>query len=508
MIALFLTSFDSLYLMNINPKTRDKNLDQIVGKLLKWDFSRIAKFKPHSVVTTQRYIKTNDDFVVSDKSKANLLQNKDDATAYNGYMSDATRRHVKSILENWLTAIELNTSMNFPGSFPSQEIYPTFVTLTLPCKQMHDDRDLKEDCFHPFMNEMIRNWKVKNYLWVSETQKNGNIHFHVMFDRAVPALRLRQIWNKHINKFPYCYVQDYASTQKYIYRAGFHVRTEMLEQKIIANLKAAKDQNRKITKAEARKKEEKRQKEAYEKGVAANWNDPNTTDIHALKSIKKLTAYVSKYFTKKPEIKPPKLAHNQKVVEENGKYYIETTPDADTETMWGDSNRVAFVPTFTVRRMRGRIWGAAAALKSPDTKPVPFACTIDRKVCEMVQYEATYTRKIKTSVPWTDITGQIRYKVVKSEVEEKINYEAPEYPEASQHREALKYLIALKNVVSADEIKKASERAGPLFVEMKGEVIPLRDPQRTLMQEHAPELYQEYQGHYRNIFQTLYAEAA
>ncbi|MBB3840736.1 DNA-binding ferritin-like protein (Dps family) [Runella defluvii] len=490
--------------MTFNPQKRDKTLDTIVGKTLKWDFARIAKFKPHSVVSTQRYVKTTE-YEVSATSKANLLQNKMD-TGYNGYMSEATRRHVKGILENWLTAIELNVSMAFPTSFPSEKVYPTFVTLTLPCKQMHDDRDIKEDCFHPFMNEMIRNWKVKNYLWVSETQKNGNIHFHVLFDRAVPALRLRQIWNKHIDKFPYCYVQDYADTQKYIYRNGFFVRPEMLEQRIIANMKAAKDQGRKVTKSEAKKVESKRQKEAYEKGVAAKWKDPNTTDIHSLKSIKKLSAYVSKYFTKKPEIVKPKLAENQKLVEESGKYFIETTPDESQEVMWGDSNRVPYTPVFQVRKMRGRIWGASAALKAPETKPVAYQCVISRRTCEMVSYQTTVTNIKPVTVTSTDIFGTVTSKTVKRRVTEHINYESPEYPEPILNHVALRYLDTLRTkVVTEDEIKKASERAGPLFVEMKGEVIPLKDPQRTNMEAFAPELYKEYRAHYVTVFQNLYA---
>ncbi|WP_041340248.1 rolling circle replication-associated protein [Runella slithyformis] len=488
---------------------RDKSLDKIVGKVLKWDFSRIAKFKPHSVVTTQRYMKTGDftgSYEVSATSKANLLQNKDDATGYNGYMSEATRRHVKGILENWLTSIELNALLSYPVAVNAQGVYPTFVTLTLPCKQMHDDRDLKENCFHPFMNEMIRKYGVKNFLWVSETQKNGNIHFHAIFDRKVDAYVLRHCWNRHIDKFPYCYVQDYASTQRFIYRKGFFVRKDMYEMGVAAALKRAKAEGRKMTKAEAGRNEEKRQRNAYELGEASKWKNPNSTDIHALKSIKKLTAYVSKYFTKKPEIKAPVLAENQRLVENNGKYFIETTPGPDDEQMWGDSNLKAYTPTFTVRRMRGRIWGSSAALKAPETKPVPFSCVLDRKVCEMVTYEAQFTRKIKTSVPWTDITGQTRYKVVKHEVTETTTYEAPEYPENTQHRAALRYLINLKEtVVSQDEIKKATERAGPLFLEMKGEVIPLRDTQRELMQEYAPDLYQEYNTHYKNVFARLYS---
>lgn len=489
---------------------RDKSLDKIVGKVLKWDFSRIAKFKPHSVVTTQRFIKPADftngqPFEVSAISKANLLQNQEE-TGYNGYMSEATRRHVKGILENWLTSIELNSLLAYPVSPIAQGIYPTFVTLTLPCKQMHDDRDLKEECFHPFMNEMIRKYGVKNYAWVSETQENGNIHFHAIFDRKVDAYVIRNRWNHHIDKFPYCYVQDYAATQRYIYRKGFFVRKDMYKLGVNAALLKAKKEGRMLTKAEASRNEEKRQKKAYEQGVTSNWKSPNSTDIHALKSIKKLTAYVSKYLTKKPEIIKPKLPENQKLIENNGKYFIETTPRPDQEVMRGDSNIQPYTPVFLCRRMRGRIWGASKALKAPDSKPIPFTCVLDRKTCEMITYETSATRKIKTHVPWTDINDQVRYKVVKSEIEEKTSYEVPEYPENTQHRAALRYLINLKeSVVSQDEIKKASERAGPLFVEMKGEVIPLRDPQRELMKTHAPELYEEYHTHYKNVFELLYA---
>lgn len=485
---------------------RDTTLDQIVGKVVKWDFSKIAKFKPHSVVTTQRYVKTAE-YTISDTSKANLLQNKEDQKGYNGYMSEATRRHVKGILENWLTAIELNALLPYPVRDCAQGVYPTFVTLTLPCKQMHDDRDLKEDCFHPFMNEMIRKQGIKNYLWVSETQRNGNLHFHVIFDRKVDAYALRAAWNRHIDKFPYCYVQDYSDTQKYIYRNGFFVRKDMLENAVSGMLAKAKKEGRKLTKAEAKRVEEKRQREAYAKGQHEGWKNPNSTDIHALKSIKKLTAYISKYFTKKPEIVKPDLAPNQKLVEQSGKYYIETTPGPDDEVLWGESNLKPFTPVFLTRKMRGRIWGASSALKSPISKPVPYSCVLDRKICEMVTYETSVQRTVKVSVPYTtDLFGETRYRVEKRKVVEKITYEAPEYPAAQQHIPGLKYLIALKeNVVTSDEIKKASERAGPLFVEMKGEVIPLRDPQREFMKTYSPELYREYEAHYQNIFNCLYA---
>jgi hypothetical protein len=40
---------------------------------------------------------------------------------------------------------------------------------------------------------------------------------------------------------------------------------------------------------------------AYEKGVADNWTNPNSTDVHSVKNIHDITAYLCKYFAKKNE---------------------------------------------------------------------------------------------------------------------------------------------------------------------------------------------------------------
>src|SRR5690606_26471961 len=117
-----------LNIASINPEI------QVHGNVFS-TFTKKAKFKPHAVIISKGFRRAEP----VKQENANSLFNlqKGAAGQYNGYMSPATRRRVKGIVENFLTAVQLNTSMQFPKSFPSSEVYPTFVTLTLPCTQHH-----------------------------------------------------------------------------------------------------------------------------------------------------------------------------------------------------------------------------------------------------------------------------------------------------------------------------------------------------------------------------------
>lgn len=480
-------------------------------------FERLAKFKPHAIVTYGKFTSSAKATQTNVKSLLNL--EKPNQEGYNGYMSDSTRRNVKGILENLLTAIELNTTMKFPfvkgQENPLNQVYPTFVTLTLPAKQMHCDNDIKQEIFNPFMKEMVRNWNVKCYVWVAETQKNGNLHFHVLMDRAIPALRLRQIWNKHLNKMPFEYVNCYSRVQKYIYRRGFVFREEMLEQRLVKERERAKAEKRRLDRKgllEIRKKEEKRQKEAYEKGVKNDWRDPNSTDIHAIHNIKKLTAYVCKYFTKAPEIVKPKLQANQKLIQEGGKYFIETGHVVKDE-VWGDSvvpEREEFKPVFVTRKLRGRIWGAAECLKAPETKPCPYTIAIKTYTEAWNTYQVSTTRLQSFRVPTgvVDIFGNVEYRYEDRPVEHQYT-EMLQKKWFKDNKAADDYLAILEAEIPPEQIKEATAKAGALFASQESnKVIPLRESQKEYLKKHSPPLWEEYRLHYQTVFQTLYHESA
>lgn len=497
-------------------------------------WERIAKFKAHSVVTYGK--STSYTTAKATQTNLNSLANlgKVNETGYNGYMSDATRRHVKGIMENLLIAIELNTSMKFPfvtgQEKPLNEVYPTFVTLSLPFKQWHDDNDLKREVFTPFMQEIIRNWNVKCYLWVAETQKNGNIHFHVLIDRGIPAVRLRQIWNKHLDKEGFEYVKSYALIQKHIYRNGYVFRQEMLDQRLIKERERAIFEKRKFgvkEKKEIKAKEETRQKEAYKKGISSNWRDPNSTDIHSIKNIKKLTAYIAKYMTKAPKIIKPILAENQKLIQESGKWYIETTTVVAAHTVdeydfrkgkinkltvaaTTQTDRVAYTPQFENRRLRGRIWGAAERLKDPETKPCPYSLALSTYTEAWNTYHVTATRPQTFKVPtgYVDLFGNVEYKYEDRDItHEYENTEHKKWP--SEDKTALDYLRKLLNEIPLKDVQTATLKAGALFASAdSNKVIPLRERQRDYLEKHSPVLFEGYKLHYKNVFETLYNDAA
>lgn len=501
--------------------------------ITKWE--QIAKFKPHAIVMYGKFTSSTKATQTNTKSLKNL--EKANEEGYNGYMSPATSRNVKGIIENLLTAIELNTDMAFPfvkgQEKPLDKVYPTFVTLTLPFKQLHDDNDIKREIFTPFMQEMIRNWNIKCYVWVAETQENGNLHFHVLMDRAIPALRLRQIWNKHLNKMPFEYVNCYSRIQKHIYRNGYVFREEMLEKRLVKERLRAREEKRKFSakdKTTVRKKEEKRQLEAYDKGQANGWTDPNSTDIHAIHNIKKLTAYVTKYFTKKPEIVKPTLNPNEKWIETEGKFYVErerivTDSELDSITYdpsakvevhetWNEAGepviilkeRIEQKPMFKNRKMSGRIWGASEILKAPGTKPSPYVLAVKTWTHAWVttQHSNSRPQTIKVEVGRDIFDGPI-YQYETQQITH--NYQKTEekrWPE--QNNAALKYLSIVENIVPILDVKAATLKAGVLFASSESnKVIPLREPQKDYLKEHSPPLWANYQAHYTAVFNTLYA---
>lgn len=148
-----------------------------------------------------------------------------------------------------------------------------FVTLTLPSKQMHSDNEIKEKCLNQLIVEFRQRYKVVNYIWRAERQKNGNLHFHLLVDKFIPWSELRDRWNRIINKLGY--VDAYRNEMRRFHSGGFKVRADLLKQW-----------------------EYKKQIKAYQSGKANDWNSPNSTDIHSLYRINKVKEYLCKYVTK------------------------------------------------------------------------------------------------------------------------------------------------------------------------------------------------------------------
>lgn len=225
--------------------------------------SENIKIGIHHSVTYKDFSQVQKKRVVTEESKANLIQRNKGKT-YNGYMSKNTARKVKENINVLILILKY-------GSKGARR--PTFVTLTLPATQLHDDNEIKRNMLNDFIRNMKRKTDTRHNVWRAEPQKNGNIHFHLLMDTFIEWKLIRGHWNRIMNR--YGYIDEYRKNMNNFHKNGFTIRKDLLPRWTIE-----------------------KQKAAYQYGIKSNWSNPNTTDIHALYRTKSVGAYITKYMCK------------------------------------------------------------------------------------------------------------------------------------------------------------------------------------------------------------------
>lgn len=72
----------------------------------------------------------------------------------------------------------------------------SFITLTLPnVDQAKDAKFTHKYLLQPMLRIMRNHYKMISYVWKSEIQKNGSIHYHITTELFMPWDQLRQHWN-------------------------------------------------------------------------------------------------------------------------------------------------------------------------------------------------------------------------------------------------------------------------------------------------------------------------
>lgn len=68
-----------------------------------------------------------------------------------------------------------------------------FFTVTLPEKISESEA---RRAWHSFLMNLRNSYCVKKYVWVKEYQANGNIHYHIIVDRAfIDIVKMQKTWN-------------------------------------------------------------------------------------------------------------------------------------------------------------------------------------------------------------------------------------------------------------------------------------------------------------------------
>lgn len=201
----------------------------------------------------------------------------------------------------------------------------SFITLTVS-----DTGDILDGCtaykklLSPFLSWLRKTKEVNTYVWKQERQVNEQIHYHITLPDFIHYKEIRDKWNKLQKKAGI--IDKYRDNQLAWHRGGFRLREDLLEEW-----------------------PEERQRAAYAHGMATNWSDPNSTDVHKVYKVKDVAAYLSKEFGK--TLQNPK----------NKKYYSDQLEFEMPQLIEaGDSNR--YLQLLKLSSLSAKVWDCSENL--------------------------------------------------------------------------------------------------------------------------------------------------
>lgn len=246
-----------------------------------------ANYYPNRITVTHKRERTHTQFINSwlqryhkdptYKKEGTLPENLQKAKSTLDLSANSVRELRNSV--NSLVFLSPGRTVFSPNKKPIYNFRASFVTLTLPSKQKHTDVEIKK-CLDLFLQDLRRLYKVQNYVWRSELQKNGNIHFHLVFDKYIYHRIIRNYWLKALRNTGY--VQEYQ--KKFLGMSFIEYKKLRFTNQAIAHY-GVQELHKRVVKA-------------YAFGKRTSWLSPNCTDVKNVYNVNQMSAYVSKYLAK------------------------------------------------------------------------------------------------------------------------------------------------------------------------------------------------------------------
>lgn len=159
---------------------------------------------------------------------------------YSGQMTKGSKKRMTKAVSLLVQSSKMKRIYN-PVTHRYQYFQLSFITLTLACtSENFTAKDAHKMLLEPFLLYLRRKHQVKNYVWKAELQERGQVHYHITIDKFVLYTDLRDKWNA---------LQDqYGLLDDYRAKYGNKI--------------------------------------------------PNSTDVHSIKRVKNIEAYLVKYISK------------------------------------------------------------------------------------------------------------------------------------------------------------------------------------------------------------------
>lgn len=160
-------------------------------------FENRVHIRPTKVVVTRQCINP------PNKSKHQLTHHQNfKSNTTDGTISNNAKNRIETVV-SWLVALAKNKQIDDFKTGKKFYFKINFITLTLPAEQQHSDKQLLKECFQPWIDLMRKKHGLRNYVWKAETQVNGNIHWHITTDCYIHYEEVQRTWNMQLSKLGY-----------------------------------------------------------------------------------------------------------------------------------------------------------------------------------------------------------------------------------------------------------------------------------------------------------------
>jgi len=205
-----------------------------------------------------------------------------------GTISKQTSRKIRLAVQ-WLVCMSDVKKVIDPVTGKAHNYRTGLLTLSLPtgCANV-TPAFFRDVLMRSFFDAAQYRWGLKNYIWKIEKQARGALHVHITLDKYIPYQWINEKWCQILDKATLLeeYREKFSrmSCGDYIlYRRGID------HQKMVNRFQSYKLYIDSL-------------KKAFKKGRDENWSNPNCTDIHSVKKVKWLAAYMCKYLSKDPNL--------------------------------------------------------------------------------------------------------------------------------------------------------------------------------------------------------------
>lgn len=80
-----------------------------------------------------------------------------------------------------------------------------FATLTIPPDFNLSDKEIHKTIFKPFIRVLQEKYNLSEYIWKAETQDNEKLHYHITINQWIHWFVINREWRKQIQKHEYDY---------------------------------------------------------------------------------------------------------------------------------------------------------------------------------------------------------------------------------------------------------------------------------------------------------------